>query len=222
MINKIIGPINKIINGFDPKLQGTIKNSFILVIIVLMVVGGFIGYRKGKGAAVVKSEPLAETTNEVFKLDIAREKNEGAFSSMLDSELINESKNIEIKKIEFPSRENLKPDMGDGIIESKTDRKMKASSDMEMDDPLIEGNYRPVNKKESDVRSLKRKVDTTRGNKGRIYRSENTGDEPLRNLRPVVDEKEDAKMKSNDKAPIRRLRRKESDLLKNNTGIIEN
>ena len=73
----------------------------------------------GTKSAKIKSNPLAEFVNDTFKIDINKEKADGDFSDILESEIINESPMNNFTKSTFSSRESLNPELSKEAIELK-------------------------------------------------------------------------------------------------------
>jgi len=119
IITTIIISINKIIDSMSLKTIETVKRSFFFIIFIMCIIGLFIGYNMGTKSARIKSDPLAEFVNDTFKIDINKEKSDGDFSDMLESEIINESPMNSFNKSTFPTRENLNPELSKEVIESQ-------------------------------------------------------------------------------------------------------
>lgn len=118
ILTSLIVTINRIIDSMSLKTIETVKRTFFFVIFIMCLVGIVIGYNMGTKSARIKSDPLAEFVNDTFKIDINREKADGDFSSMLESELVNESPMNNFNKSTFPTRENLNPELNKAVIES--------------------------------------------------------------------------------------------------------
>lgn len=111
--------INRLIDSMSLKTIETVRRAFFFVLFLFCMVGLFIGYNMGTKSAKIKSDPLAEFVNDTFKIDIKKEKSDGDFSSILESEIVNESTMNNFSKSEFPTRENLNPELSKGVIESE-------------------------------------------------------------------------------------------------------
>ncbi|MCU0849191.1 MAG: hypothetical protein MUD12_15020 [Spirochaetes bacterium] len=153
----------------DRRTADMIKNSFYFFIFVLCVGGIIMGVKWGKNAAQIKSPPLAGTTNEVFDLDISREKDDGSFRNMLESEAINEMKNPAPAKNKYPAKERLEPDLDKGIVEPEKDRKARVG-EMDIRDRIAEGEYRPSLADKSDVKQLRRETRPYEGGRETIIK----------------------------------------------------
>jgi hypothetical protein len=156
-MNNAVSGVDGLIGKIPKRTQQTIKNLFMLTIFCLVGGGIVLGVIWGKQAAEIKSAPIIEHTNDAFDLDIKRERAEGNFS-MLDTEMINEMKKMEIDKIQFPSRTSMEPEVDKGIIEPESGRKVKGSPDVKIQDPLFEGDYKKRPAIESDVRSVEKRT----------------------------------------------------------------
>ena len=119
ILTSMIISINRIIDSMSLKTIETVKRTFFFVIFLMCMTGIFIGYNMGTKSARIKSDPLAEFVNDTFKIDINKEKADGDFSSMLESEIVNESTMNNFNKSAFPTRENLNPELNKSVIESE-------------------------------------------------------------------------------------------------------
>lgn len=119
ILTKIIISINRIIDSMPLRTIETVKRGFYFFIFILCFAGIYIGYNMGTKSARIKSDPLAEFVNDTFKIDINKEKANGDFSSMLESEIVNESPMNNFTKSNFPTRENLNPELTKQVIESE-------------------------------------------------------------------------------------------------------
>ncbi len=119
ILSSIIISINKIIDSMSLKTIETVRRAFFFVIFLMCMIGLYIGYSMGTKSAKIKSDPLAEFVNDTFKIDINKEKADGDFSSMLESEIVNESTMNNFNKSAFPTRENLNPELSKSVIESE-------------------------------------------------------------------------------------------------------
>ncbi len=153
---KILSLLYRTINSFDNRTINTIKQLFFMFIFIMVLIGIYVGYRMGKSSAQIKTPPLAEYTKDIFRNDINREREEGRFGSLLESELINESKYLENSKIRFPSRENLRPEIDAALMEPEKEQKIKPEPQMKADLKPYEGKYRELKKPDSEVRPLER------------------------------------------------------------------
>jgi hypothetical protein len=131
LLNKIIITINRLIDGLSRKTVETIKMSFYGLVLIIVAIGIYVGYNSGKGAAKKYGKPLNEDTNEVFDPLIKKSHDKGQYKSMLESELIEEQKDIQLKKVEFPSNENLKSEIETKVIEPDKDIKKDKSESLD-------------------------------------------------------------------------------------------
>lgn len=169
------------INKIPRRTQQTIKSMFFLVVFA-GAVGAFIwGAVQGREAAEIKSAPIVSSTNEVFDVDVKREREGGNFSAMLDSEVINEMKSIEAGKMRFPTKTNLEPETDQGIVESDYGRKKRETPEVREPEPVMEGEYRPKGAPPADVRPVERKggVTAPAGAPGSVVDTEKSSIEPL-------------------------------------------
>jgi hypothetical protein len=154
-INKIIIIINRLIDGLDRKTVDTIRSSYYGLIVVLIILGIFIGYNRGKGSAKKYGKPLTESTNEIFEGMINKGRSKERYRSMLESELIEEKKELQLKKVDFPANEIMKAEIDNKIIEGDSER--TRGSSLTMDNPQVAEVERTDERmKKPDVRELKR------------------------------------------------------------------
>ncbi len=118
ILTTVIISINKLIDSMSMKTLETVKRGFFFFIFLMCMVGIYIGYSMGTKSARIKSDPLAEFVNDTFKIDINKERADGDFSDMLESEIVNESPMNNFNKTNFPTRENLNPELSKEVIES--------------------------------------------------------------------------------------------------------
>ena len=111
--------INKLIDSMSLRTIETVKRGFFFFIFIMCIVGIVIGYNMGTKSARIKSDPLAEFVNDTFKIDINKERADGDFSDMLESEIVNESTMNNFTKSNFPTRENLNPELSKEAVESE-------------------------------------------------------------------------------------------------------
>ncbi len=144
-----------LLNNLKPDTVKTIKQSYFFLVFVLTMIGMYIGYDKGRNIAKIKSPPLAENVRDLFHVDINREKSEGRFGKMQETELINEMKKADPEKIQFLSRELLKPELEHRIIEPEREKKISRELHPDPIDRQIEGSYREINKLNPEVKQLR-------------------------------------------------------------------
>ncbi len=218
-VNRIIYSINNVIGKIDKRTAMMIRQIFYLLIFFLTIGGIVWGWQLGREAARIKSPPIASNTSEVFDIDIKKERDEGSFGAMLESELIRESGNYSLEKPRFRSRENLEPDLDESIIEPEMDRKMKISGP-DRDTPLFEGKYLPLDESEPVGRPLERR-DT--GGGGRVDQEREQGSSPLTKTEPLkLSDRINPRTENIDKKKgiIRDIRDTEPDPLENEAEII--
>ncbi len=119
LLTAAIIAINNLIDSLSLKTLESIRRGFFFFIFILCIVGIFIGYNMGTKSARIKSDPLAEFVNDTFKIDINKERTNGDFSDMLESEIVNESPMNNFNKSTFSTRETLNPELNKAVIESQ-------------------------------------------------------------------------------------------------------
>ncbi|MDY6933153.1 MAG: hypothetical protein SVZ03_02895 [Spirochaetota bacterium] len=117
ILTKIIIQINKIIDSINIKTIETIKQVFYLSVFIFVILGIIIGYYYGKDSAEIHGTPIAGSTNEVFQIDIKRERKDGNFRTMLETEILGKNKLSKQDKIRFPSNEKLELYLNNRIAE---------------------------------------------------------------------------------------------------------
>ncbi|MBN2403635.1 MAG: hypothetical protein JXN64_14755 [Spirochaetes bacterium] len=156
IVNTTIITINKLIDGLNKKTIDTIKISFFGLVIILVILGIYIGYNSGKSAAKQYGKPITENTNELFD-PLIKKSRDIQYGSMLESELIKEQKDIRFNKVEFPANENLKTEIGSKTVDP--DPEIKKESALYMDSQKIADIKRTDEKiNEPDIREIKKEL----------------------------------------------------------------
>ena len=194
-INNAASGVDNLIGKIPKRTQQTIRSLFVLAIICLTGGGVVLGVMWGKESAEIKSAPIIDRTNDAFDLDIKRERTEGNFS-MLDTEMINEMKKLDLDKIQFPTRTGMEPEVDRGIIEPESGKKVKGSPDVGIQDPLFEGDYKKRPTIDSDVRTVEKRTRASSEDRESILDGEKkeigplqereTGEQNLRRREPGV------------------------------------
>lgn len=187
MLNKIKPPnptkifsfIDRIFNMISPQVQDTIRSVFFLLIFGLCVGGAVYGVSQGRDSAKIKSAPIIGFTNDAFDLDIKRERRDGNFHGMLDSEAMNEMKYTDVNKARLPSRAELEPEVDRGIIEPETHRASRPSSDVQVQEPIFEGDTGMRPRISSEVRPITKKPDIFGDDAGDVVQGEKKEMGPL-------------------------------------------
>lgn len=132
-LDKVLAPLFAAINGiFDkinPRTADMIRQSYILLIVVICVGGLIIGATFGKRAAHKTGVQMAETTNQVFDLDIKQGREDGGFGSLIEPEAENMPEARDTLKEAAPSREKALADDSATIVEPERDRHIKSAPD---------------------------------------------------------------------------------------------
>jgi hypothetical protein len=154
IINKIIIIINRLIDGLDRKTVEIIRKSYYSLLVIVIIAGIFIGYNSGKGSAKNYGKPLIESTNEIFEGMLNKGRAKERYKSMLETELIEEKRDMQLKKVEFPANEIMKAEIENKVIETDTGTRR---SSLSIDNPQVAEVDRTDNQiKKPDVRELKR------------------------------------------------------------------
>ena len=120
-----------------------------------MIVGLFIGIRKGRTAAEIDLPPLAQNVNDVFEFDIKKERAGGDFLSITDSAILSEDKaSSSHKKIPFEPQTDISMEYNAGILDYKPEKTAPPSM---MIEPELAEALPPIGRSESDVAPLARR-----------------------------------------------------------------
>lgn len=186
----LITSINRLIDAVDDRAADTIRQGFFFVMFLIAIGAIVLGYRMGSGSAKRTGIPLAETTNEVFEIDIKRQRDHARFNALLDSESVRETDRIDIEKNRFPTREGIDVESPDRIAEPDSMKK-KAAPAFEVDtrSRIAEIDRTGDRPRQSDVRKLDRRESVL--DKPRkphvIDDRESSTDEPARDVRDIRD-----------------------------------
>jgi hypothetical protein len=222
-VRKAASGIDRMMGNMSYETQQSIRSVFFLTVFALVVGGSIYGYMKGKNAAVIKSTPIIEFTNDVFDLDLKRERGEGNFSSMPDSDMINELKGKDVNKTQYPSRVSLEPEVDRGIIEPDINKRIRPQADVQIKEPIIEEENRFKPRIDSSVTPIERKAVPGYGERETIIEREKKEIKPVRSKRTGLGDRPVEKSERKTDV-IKRERRK--DILApeppDKEGIIEN
>ena len=130
---------------------------------------------------------------------------------MLDTEMINEMKKMEIDKIQFPTRTSMEPEVDRGIIEPESGRKVKGSPDVGIQDPLFEGDYKKRPSIDSDVRPVEKRTRASSEDRESILDSEKKDIAPIQE-RETGELQEPSRVRRLEKRTSRELEDGESDI----------
>ncbi len=223
ILDTVFGSIGDVLSNISPGVQRTIRSAFFTLIFIIAMVGIYIGYTKGKNAASIKSDPLAKFTNQVFDIDIKRERDDGKFGDMLETESINEMKISDPKKNKYATKDRFDPDFDAGIVEGGRDKKIWARPEMEDKNMIFDGSTDKL-KKEEPVRDITKKGNPFDNNNEEIMdrtQSKITPDNPSAIESNIKTDAESGSVKKEKRKLIRsresgpKLINRESDLIKN-------
>lgn len=132
ILTAIINGINGMLGGMRQSTIDSIKQGFILFTIVLVIIAIIAGYKLGSKSAKKVGTQIAEETNDVFNIDIKKNRESSDLKSMLGSELIKEMNESRMNKIQFPSGSERQANIEEKIIESDTAKKTQQPLDPEL------------------------------------------------------------------------------------------
>jgi hypothetical protein len=162
IISLLINGLNHFLESMDRKTVEAIKQSFYFITFVALIIAIIIGYNSGKKAAKRGGKTLAENTNQVFSVDVKRERPEGRFYSMLDTDAIREIDRSDYNKLQFPSRATLEPENRDELVEPDLFKKEKSPeididrlAEIDRTDEKPEPSIKTLPKRESPLRDRK-------------------------------------------------------------------
>jgi hypothetical protein len=163
ILGKFLSGINGMLGGMDRRTVDTVRQLFFTFTVLLAIGGIFLGYGLGRKSAKRSGAQIAEYTNDVFAVDIKRERPDGDFRSMLESDLLQEMEKSRIGKIQFPVNERLLPEREERLVEPDTsERKVTAPPSMDLRDRISEADRIDERPPPSDVRALGRRGLETR------------------------------------------------------------
>jgi hypothetical protein len=132
-LEKILTPVFAAINGiFDkinPRTSNMIRQGYIFLIVAMCIIGAIIGFTSGRKSAKKTGIQMADTTNQIFDLDIQQAQTEGRFGALLESESDRELDKRDALKEKAPGRETAIADDSSTIIEPERDRHIKTTPD---------------------------------------------------------------------------------------------
>jgi len=152
ILRNAVTTLNNLINGLKPDVIRNIKQGFYFLVFILTIVVIVIGYNMGREAARIKRPPLAGKVNEVFEIDVSREKGEKGSLSMQDSKFfIEQYQRAKRPELPYKSAESLKPRGDTGIIDDLTEKRRPKRPALKGNIDILEGDYRPREKKKEEV-----------------------------------------------------------------------
>ncbi len=157
-VDRASSGIDRLIDGIPHRTRDTIRNLFYFLVFVMVVAGAVYGVNRGRESAKIKSAPIIDTTNEAFEVRMKQEREGGDFSAMLDTELINEMKRVDMEKVQFPTRVNLEPELDSGIMEPERRRPETTLPEPGTGDPILDGNYGRKPVIESEVGTIEKRT----------------------------------------------------------------
>lgn len=177
----IITSVNRLLNGIDRRTADSIRQGFFLLVGILVILAVVIGYQMGKKAARKGGNQIAEFTNSAFDVTRKKEREEGSFRSMLDSELIREMRESSAEKVRFPSNTALEPEFKTGLIEpDSSERKVTPPPAVDMRDRLSEIDHTDRKREIPDTQALKRREAVDKMKNPDIIRDEKTDGSMMR------------------------------------------
>lgn len=232
ILSVIISGINSVLDGMNRRTVDTIKQGFYFITAILIIAGAIVGYEMGQKSAKIKGTQIAGSTNDIFLIDIKKERATGDFRSMLDSELIREVRESGINKIEFPSNSKYDIETREKIIEpNSSERKVNPPPSLETRDRLSEIERTNDTPDARDVRNLRKKGNIKENDTSpellgndtndRVIKEEPLGGAPARD-RDTESRPTGAKKSGPEKlAPVMRQAPSELNPIEKNAGIIK-
>lgn len=217
IVSKFFNLINKLIEGISPRTARSIQQGFFFFVFVMAVIAGFIGYNMGHEAARIQSPSLIENTNDVFDIDISRQKTEGNFSELLDSTPIHEGEQKEPGHIKYQAQETMEAESDDTIIDAPKTAKRKMTPAVTAEEPVIEGEYVQKHYKKGDVKETGKDIRTMDAADEIITGEDGKGKDP-QSEETIIPAGSD---KSTGKKTIRRIKSKGPQPILDDAGIIK-
>ena len=132
-LEKILRPlvvaVNSLFDKMNPRTSDMIRQTYIFLIVAICIVGAIIGFSIGKKSAKKTGIQMAETTNQIFDLDIQQGRDDASFGSLLESETSSEMKMKDTLKEAAPTREGALAEDQSRIAEPERDRHIKSTPD---------------------------------------------------------------------------------------------
>lgn len=178
-VNRAASGVDRLIDGIPHRTRETIRNLFYFLVFIMMIGGSVYGVTRGRESAKIKSAPIIDTTNEAFEVRMKQEREGGDFSAMLDTELINEMKRVDMEKIQFPTRVNLEPELDSGMIEPEKRRPEATLPEPGTGEPILDGTYGGKPVIESDVEAIEKRPPSAAGEDNRVLDAEKRSIRPL-------------------------------------------
>ncbi|TAL32212.1 MAG: hypothetical protein EPN93_16480 [Spirochaetes bacterium] len=177
LLSGVFGPIERLVANMDRRTADMIKQAFYMLTVALMIGGIIVGYFLGKDAAKRPGKPLAEHTDDVFRLDVLQERDEGTYEGMLEGSKIKELKLPKTRKKEFRYDNVLDPEADSVLAESKfSERKISRRPSIDSRDRLSEIDRTDDRGAEPAVKNLKsRKMPAAAADKLDIIRQKERG-----------------------------------------------
>ncbi|HNR89557.1 MAG TPA: hypothetical protein PKM65_14545 [Spirochaetota bacterium] len=154
----LISTINRIIDSVDTKTADGIRQGFFFVIFLIAIGAVIMGYRLGSGSAKRTGIPLAESTNQVFEIDIKRQRDHAQFNTLLDTESVRETERVDPEKNKFLSREGVDMESSDRLAEPDSMKKKSPPAfDVDTRSRIAEIDRTGDTPRQSGVRGLPRR-----------------------------------------------------------------
>ncbi len=156
MLSGMLSAIDRLLGGMDKRTQETVKQAgYILAFAVIVGSVGF-GIHLGRKAAKIGAMPNFKSTNQIFEVDVKRNRQTAFSRTMVESDGINEITDPELKRILFPSKAGQEPTASETVIEPETERHAPAEG-AGGSDRLSEIDRTDGAPAAPDVRTLKKK-----------------------------------------------------------------
>ncbi len=201
IIRNIIISINDLIDGLNANTVRNIRQGFFFLFFILAIVAMIIGFNMGKESARIKSPPLAKNVNDTFEIDISREKSDGDFGSLLESQVLTESRYTRPMEKPYKISQDLTPEHEVGIIDDTKQRQKKPIPELRNQKDILEGKYRPEKKEKGSVDVLieeKNKKEPAPVNRNYTEKKEDKAEKGI----TVIKDRETTKERRSEPTPI--------------------
>lgn len=156
-LDKIFAGIDRTINGIDRRTRESIAQGMKLLATVLVIASIITGIVLGRKAATIRGIQLIQNTNDVFEIDLKRNRERPGMGTMVERDNITEGTAPGLRRLLFPQHP-LTPELQENIIEPAQQEASKPGTPAPSDTPpgLAEAPATDDALPQTDVRALKR------------------------------------------------------------------